>query len=113
MHRPPHPRALITTLFSFRPSRHPAYLPPDIVVRAWACLLQPDDISHQESALYHVFLFLKPTLVEEIIDGAGGNIDDVVKLIMGQLALIAPDGKAPPPENVQIKRKLCHLFTIA
>ncbi|KAJ7441532.1 hypothetical protein B0H11DRAFT_2204795 [Mycena galericulata] len=83
------------------------------VVRAWACLLQPDDVTHQESALYHVFLFLKPTLVEEIIDGAGGNIDDVAKLIMGQLALIAPDGKAPPPEvKIAVLHQLIDLITI-
>ncbi|KAJ7913594.1 hypothetical protein B0H13DRAFT_1873720 [Mycena leptocephala] len=69
------------------------------VVRAWACLLQREDITQNVSktALFvvHEFLTCGTVFLHDRIEGAGGSIDDLAALAMMHLDLVSTTGDAP------------------
>ncbi|KAJ7744733.1 hypothetical protein DFH07DRAFT_834222 [Mycena maculata] len=69
-----------------------------IAVRAWRCLVNNQDISLLEDALYNSlpFIAIAPSLAHEIIDGAGGTIDDLATLVVRHFDLVLVEGPDTP-----------------
>ncbi|KAJ7913602.1 hypothetical protein B0H13DRAFT_2466636 [Mycena leptocephala] len=69
------------------------------VVRAWACLLQREDITQNvpKTSLFvvHEFLTCGTVFLHDRIEGAGGSIDDLAALAMMHLDLVSTTGDAP------------------
>lgn len=65
-----------------------------MAVRTWASVLETQDVLRLEEALDNDglhFVASASAVVEDIVDGAGGSIDDLAALVMSHLSLVAPD----------------------
>lgn len=84
---------------------------PATAVRAWAYFVASHDVPRQTDVFRVVLpLLADPTVADEIIEGAGGSIDDLAQLVMRQLSFVSADRDAGlSAQNVTL---LEHLLTI-